>query len=109
MGQHYDKDGLPISMARWAALVGDQQYFRIDRTTVMDAASPANVLHVSTIWSGAEPPFETAVFEGGPDGKELEEGGYWDTLAQARTGHASVVAQVAAEMGNPIVMETEGN
>lgn len=89
---YYDRDGEPITLERWIALVEDADYRRIARTDI-------NGIVVSTVWLGIDhqfgdgPPliFETMIF-GGPHDEETWR--RYDTEANARAGHDDAVAAV---------------
>jgi len=90
MSDFYDRDGQPLTLDEWAAVMEDRDYRRVALTEVGGAS-------VSTVWLGSDhnwsddkgPPiiFETMIF-GGPHDDFCER---YSTEGQARAGHCSVV------------------
>jgi hypothetical protein len=106
--RHYDRLGVGISMAEWADLREDPDYYRIGSTTI------AERWWVSTVWLGIDHGwgwlpgrdgpyvpiiFETMVFDHGPDVarddryRDYEQERY-STEGQAREGHERMVQLV---------------
>lgn len=111
---YYDRDGAVIDDEQRAwRLMGDMDYKRVARTSVMDGADPSKAFDVSTVWLGLDhafsggPPliFETMVFAAGSS-SDLECERY-ATEAQAREGHTAMVVSVSAGLTDPIVMDAE--
>lgn len=100
----YDREGRPIGMGDWTALMEDIPYRIVAKTYLPSLDDPQ--VEVSTVWLGHDvgwlmafiandqdaPPiiFETMVFG---DGLDLE-GRRYSTEEQARAGHAEVVHEV---------------
>lgn len=110
---YYDKDGVPISINEWGSKFEDQQYKRVARTTITDAADPTKMYDISTVWLGLNhnysedgPPliFETMVF--GDDSSDLDMYRY-ATQQEAKDGHITKVIEWSAKLIDPIVMEAE--
>ena len=95
MGDYYDKEGHPLELMEWAALLErrDPDYKRIDLTILTDGAE------ISTVWLGLNhrfsegPPliFETMVFSQGKDNDGDTD--RYSTLAEAQAGHLAMVAK----------------
>lgn len=113
----YDRDGLPIGLYQWAALLEDPANRYVRRTTITSAADLSQACDVSTIWLGIDqgwglvtgvgPPliFETMVFaEGNEHDRECER---WPTLASAIAGHVRVVTTMVATLTDPVVMDVD--
>jgi hypothetical protein len=111
----YDRDGafIPLEqIERVEELLADRAYCRVARSYITDAANPAHVRHVSTVWIGIDmqsfrggPPviFETKVFD--EDGEDMGGGWRYSTEFQALEGHAGIVAEVAANFTDPVVID----
>ena len=91
----YDREGRPISMEEWVALLGDGDYKRVAEDTVGD-------LWVSTVWLGLDTNyrddkhpliFETMVWTVAGD-KIIDGPIRYMTEEAAVTGHRYVVAQI---------------
>ena len=88
--EHYDRQGQPITFARWAQLHRDDAYHRIAYTEISDEVT------VSTVWLGLDHGwgtgpmliFETMVF-GGPHDQDQWR---YTTEVQALAGHDQAVA-----------------
>jgi hypothetical protein len=88
LGQHYDRDGNPISFEEWGAKFDSMEYKVVDRWGEWDAEGE---LVVSTVWMGINhrfgpgPPliFETMIF-GEPYHNECMR---YATESEAREGH----------------------
>lgn len=89
---HFDREGEPISMARWGELHVDDDYVAVNETQVGDAK-------VSTVWLGLDqglpmrpedPPviFETMIFGGAYHHFQWR----YRTEREAMEGHGAVVA-----------------
>lgn len=111
----YDRNGVPMSVRDWQARACDYGYKRVARSKILDAANPAVMWDVSTVWLGLDhnwgdgPPhiFETMVFaEGSSMDSACER---YSTLAEAELGHRAMVVTVAAELGDAIVMDADEN
>lgn len=107
----YDKDGIPITIEEWGRLNADRDYSQIDRTKILDGVNPSSAFDVSTVWlgldhgggSGAPVIFETMVFA---EGSSMDvECRRYCTEAEAVAGHVEMVAYVASELRDPIVMD----
>jgi hypothetical protein len=91
----YDRDGQPITLARYSELLGDLAYRHVRVTAIGDE------IEVSTVWLGIDhnwgpgPPliFETMVFGGDLDGH----GDRWPNEDAASAGHDQWVARVREE------------
>lgn len=92
MSGYFDRNGKPMELMEWARAFEDGAGRVVERTEL-----PGDV-SVSTVWLGldhqfgAGPPliFETMVFGGDLDGEQER----YSTEAEARTGHAAMVARV---------------
>ena len=98
----YDREGQPINSEQANALLGDMAYKRVALTEIASASDPEVSFRVSTVWLGVDHNwgggqpilFETMVFGGGEEQDQSQ--WRWHTEAEARTGHAEIVASVAA-------------
>lgn len=98
----FDRQGRPISSDRMEELLRDESYRRLEFTTIEagDLSDPKTGAYVSTIWLGLDHGlgfgapiiFETEAMRRG----KLCEGRRYATEAQARAGHAKVVAIIRA-------------
>lgn len=98
-GLFYDRTGAPIDTATYDQLLGDEDYKRIDATTV-------GPYWVSTVWLGinygfmSDPPliFETMVFPATEDAVDFHEvdACRYSTEAEARQGHQDMVTLLRA-------------
>lgn len=90
MGYIYDKQGQPIEMEQFAALLADLDYKIVGRTKIGNA-------EVSTVWLGIDHNFmredsaplifETMIFGGGHDEFQWR----WHTEEEAIDGHDAIV------------------
>lgn len=91
----YDKYGFPISLADYGRLFEDVEYRRVAETTLPDGR------WVSTVWLGLDHSFggkkplifESMVFASTKEGSESLDCRRYATLAEAKEGHAEVVAE----------------
>jgi hypothetical protein len=89
MSDKFDRDGNPLDLMGWAALIEDQNYKRV-------AFSQVGAVEVSTVWLGLNhnfgsgPPliFETMIFGGEHDSYQDR----YSTEAEALAGHDRIVA-----------------
>lgn len=93
---YYDRGGRPITRDEWTTKFEDHDYKVVEQTFIR------NRYLVSTVWLGLDhqmwpgaPPmiFETMVFDGEHSRDDLTMQRY-STEAQARVGHAEMVAEV---------------
>lgn len=96
MSDYYDRQGAPLSLEGWCALLRDHDYRRVALDYIGD-------VKVSTVWLGLDhnyfgdgPPliFETMVF-GGP----MDQDPYrWSTEEEAKAGHDMAVDAVRLQI-----------
>ena len=111
MTDYYDRNGIPITEEQAAELRARPDYLAIARTKVLDGQDTTRSYDVSTVWlgldhrfgEGAPVIFETMVFPEG-DAAEIDVRRY-PTEALAREGHTATVVTLAAELGDPVVMD----
>jgi len=97
----FDREGNPMTMEQWNALLGDPEYKVVQQDTL------ENGRWVSTVWLGMNmqygegPPliFETMVFPSHGNYSELYCERY-ATEAQARQGHQAAMALAAVDSWN---------
>lgn len=100
---YFDRDGEPITQARWSELFHDLRYRIVAQDNFGD-------LWVSTVWIGIDlnifdrpPPliFETMVFHvpQGDDAWDIVDMARYATVAQAKEGHARMVEAHREEGG----------
>lgn len=85
----YDKDGQEIGFARWAELMGDEDY----RTVASDEVPG---LIVSTVWIGLDHSFgggPPVIFETMTFGLDDDLQHRYATIDDARVGHAAIVKE----------------
>jgi hypothetical protein len=96
---HYDWLGQPITYEQWAELFADERHIGHDRIGNVTVST----VWMGTVWMGIsnfeDPPliFETMVF-GGPLDQQTWR---WATEAEARAGHAHVLADVREHEHQP--------
>jgi len=99
MSEYYDRQGKPLTLFQWAALVEDVEYKRV---AYDELVGPEGLIRISTIWLGLDYSFdyrsehipiifETMIF--GWDFNELECWRY-PTEEAALAGHDQIVAYV---------------
>jgi hypothetical protein len=107
----FGRDGQPLDTETANRLLGDMDYKRVGLTRVTSSSDPDAEFTVSTVWLGIDhsfgdgPPllFETMVFGGGESQDQTQ--WRWGTEAEARAGHAEIVASVAASVPGEHVEE----
>ena len=108
----FDKAGEPIDTATANDLLGDRDYARVALTRITSGTDPTVDFRVSTVWLGLNhnhvddgPPilFETMVFGGTEDQDQTQ--WRYSTEAEARAGHAEIVATIAATVDGETVTD----
>jgi hypothetical protein len=98
---YYDRNGQPITLETWSALVSDRSYQQLAQTQLDER------ILVSTVWLGIDHAwwpdslpliFETMVFYGVDPYRRGGECERYHTEAEALAGHARMVAAVTAEI-----------
>lgn len=111
---YYDRDGIPITLEQFVSMRPDQSAIVVGSTSIMDGAALVRGYDVSTVWLGFDhryggegPPliFETLVFTDDPEWSGMC--ARYATEAEAREGHAKMVSMVAAQVVNPLVVDTD--
>lgn len=97
--EFYNKQGQPISLEIWSELRKDPDYRFIGNTYVHD--TKGFLIRVSTIWLGVNAawhPDITQLFESMVFNEDFEEltSNRYETLEEAKQGHADLVARVDA-------------
>ena len=110
--RYFDRDGQPITMWQWAALLASDEYRRVAEDVVAD-------FWVSTVWLGLDHQllpelpkltFETMVFTA-DDGAIVQGPVRYSTLGAAFMGHAWIVKELRRryELGYSIRGEIPGD
>jgi hypothetical protein len=107
MNFYFDRDTKPIALERYVELMKDDDYRRVNETTIETSVGP---VWVSTIWLGINhqwidgyPPqiFETMVFDQGDYAdspwSDLECERY-STIVQAIAGHDQIVESIRSKV-----------
>lgn len=102
---HFDRQGQPIELMRWAELMRDDEYRVVRQDPIVHDVDTAAVWWLSTVWIGLDMSFllgvplifETMLF-GPPDDYEGDTQWRWHTEAQAIAAHDQLLMEVRARV-----------